>query len=281
MRSLFGPVQGGFQERRDGLTRARHSTELRRMRTLVLMRHGATLWGEENRFAGWGDTPLSETGMKEARKAAATLVRSGLSFDIGYTSCLRRAQQTLDIALDEMQQRDLPVRREWRLNERHYGALQGETRSAMIDRYGNSHVVEWRRSFDAIPPALKDDDPRWQEQLDRLPQIPIADQPRTESMAQAADRIAPLWHEAIRPDLAAGKQLLVVAHTSALRGLIRLIEGLSDKEAADFRIATAIPRVYVMDEDFRPIRKMDLSEGMAASIRHWVTALKPRRIGWI
>ncbi|MFO1121617.1 MAG: 2,3-bisphosphoglycerate-dependent phosphoglycerate mutase [Hyphomicrobiales bacterium] len=251
------------------------------MPTLVLMRHGATLWGEQNRFAGWGDTPLSETGMKEARKAAQALVRSGLQFDLCYTSCLARARQSLDIMLDEMKASELPVRREWRLNERHYGALQGETRAAMTERYGNSQVVAWRRSFDVVPPPLDEGDPRWQEQLARLPMIPLADQPHTESMAQAAERVAPLWHESIAPDLKSGKQLLVVAHTSALRGLIRIIEGLNDADAAAFRIATAIPRVYVLDDDLKPLKTVDLTEGVASSLRHWFTALKPRRIGWI
>lgn len=251
------------------------------MPTLVLMRHGATLWGEQNRFAGWGDTPLSETGKKEARKAAQSIVRSGLSFDRCYTSCLLRAQETLALMLSEMQAPDLAVRREWRLNERHYGALQGETRSAMVDRYGNGAVVEWRRSFDAVPPPLADDDPRWIEQLGRMPQIPPVEQPHTESMAQAAARVAPVWHESLAPDLRAGHRLLVVAHTSALRGLIRIIEGLDDTDAAAFRIATAIPRVYALNDDLSPLESIDLTEGLASSLRHWFTALKPRRVGWI
>ncbi|MEP7171915.1 MAG: 2,3-bisphosphoglycerate-dependent phosphoglycerate mutase [Aestuariivirga sp.] len=251
------------------------------MPTLVLMRHGATLWGQENRFAGWADTPLSNTGVKEAESATRTLAKAGLAFDICFTSHLKRARQTLEIVAGSKGPTIGNIISDWRLNERHYGALQGETREAMVERYGNQQVVAWRRSYAAVPPPLSEDDPRWREQLQRLPDIPVDDQPRSESMATAALRVEPVWHARMAPELKAGKQLLVVAHTSSIRGLARLIEGLNDQEAEDFRIATAIPLVYLLDDDLKIIRRTDLSEGLVNSWRHWTNRLKPRRLGWI
>jgi 2,3-bisphosphoglycerate-dependent phosphoglycerate mutase len=251
------------------------------MPTLVLMRHGATLWGQENRFAGWADTPLSDTGVKEAQGAAQTLAKAGLAFDICFTSSLKRARQTLEIVAGSKGPPIGNIISDWRLNERHYGALQGETREAMIERYGNQQVVAWRRSYAAVPPPLSEDDPRWQEQLNRLPDIPVDDQPRSESMAMAALRVEPIWHTQMAPELKAGKQLLVVAHTSSIRGLARVIEGLDDQQAADFRIATAIPLIYLLDEDLKIVRRTDLNDGMVSNLRYWANRLKPRRLGWI
>ena len=245
------------------------------MPTLVLMRHGATLWGQENRFAGWADTPLSDSGVKEAQDAARTLAKADLAFDICFTSSLERARQTLEIVINS---KGLPIGNiisDWRLNERHYGALQGETREAMIERYGNQQVVAWRRSYSAVPPSLHEDDPRWREQLQRLPDISIDDQPKSESMAMAALRVEPVWQARMAPELKAGKQLLVVAHTSSIRGLARVIEGLNDQEAANFRIATAIPLVYLLDDDLKVIRRTDLNDGMVNNLRYWMNRLKP------
>lgn len=251
------------------------------MPTLVLLRHGATLWGQENRFAGWADTPLSDTGVKEARDATRTLAKTGLAFDICFTSSLQRAQQTLEIVADSKGPPTGKIISDWRLNERHYGALQGETREAMIEKYGNQQVVAWRRSYAAVPPPLLEDDPRWLEQLQRLPDITVDDQPRSESMAMAALRVEPVWHTRMAPELRAGKQLLVVAHTSSIRGLARVLESLNDQEAADFRIATAIPLIYLLDDDLKFIRRTDLNDGMTNNLRYWVNRLKPRRLGWI
>jgi 2,3-bisphosphoglycerate-dependent phosphoglycerate mutase len=251
------------------------------MPTLILIRHGATLWGQESRFAGWGDTPLSDTGIKEAHDAAQTLANANFAFDICYTSPLKRAQQTLEIVAQSKGSSTGNIITDWRLNERHYGALQGETRADMIKKYGNQQVVDWRRSYAAVPPPLEDDDPRWLEQLKRLPEIAGSDQPKTESMAIAAERVTPVWHTRMVPELKVGKQLLVVAHTSSIRGLVRVIEGLSDEEAAGFRIATAIPLVYLLDDDLTVIRRDELSDGMLSSLRYWANRLKPRRLGWI
>jgi 2,3-bisphosphoglycerate-dependent phosphoglycerate mutase len=251
------------------------------MPILVLMRHGATFWGEENRFAGWGDTPLSPAGFAEAKTAAAILAKPDFSFDVCYTSELVRAQQTL-AALTTIKPSLLSVvHTDWHLNERHYGALQGETRSAMIEKYGNQKIVEWRRSYTAVPPPLSEDDPRWLEQLQRLPGIPLAEQPRTESMAVAAQRVTPFWQSHIAPDLKAGKCVLVVAHTTSIRGLARAIENLSDEDAANIRTATAVPLVYQLDANLRLISKSYVNIGMSGTLRNWTNWLKPRGWGWI
>lgn len=251
------------------------------MPKLVLMRHGATLWGQENRFAGWGDTPLNETGFKEAANAAKALAKTNLHFDVCYTSELKRAQQTLAALGQTNAIANANIQSDWRLNERHYGALQGETRAAMIARHGNEKVVQWRRSYSAVPPPLEEDDPRWQEQLQRLPYIVKSDHPKTESMAMAAERVAPVWHERIAPDLKRGGQVLVVAHTSSIRGLARIMEGLNDEASENFRIATAIPLVYALDDDLNVLGKTDLRQGFAGGLRYWANQLKPRRLGWI
>lgn len=243
------------------------------------MRHGATLWGQENRFAGWADTPLSDAGWKEARQAAQAMRRAGLAFDRAFTSRLLRAQETLEAVLREMATPDLPVETDWRLNERHYGALQGETRPAMIEKHGNAQVVAWRRDYRARPPLLEENDPRWLEQLERFPDIEPALLPRGESLGEAAERVLPVWRDRIAPALKAGERILVVAHTSSIRGLARAIEDLSDDASAAFRIATAIPRLYTLGEDLRPLSTQDLGAGGRAGIRYWANKLKPRRLG--
>jgi 2,3-bisphosphoglycerate-dependent phosphoglycerate mutase len=245
------------------------------------MRHGATIWGEENRFAGWGDTPLSPKGVEEAHAAARSMKRHGLHFDRYLTSRLLRAQQTLDAVAAELGPIARGIEMDWRLNERHYGALQGETRSNMIACHGNRQVVAWRRSYDATPPLLDRDDPRMIEQLARLPEVPIAQHPRGESLGQAVARTAPYWFSTVAPALAAGENVLVVAHTSSIRGLAKEIEGLEDAEAAAFRIATAVPRIYAFDNAMRVKSSTDLTEGMGAQLRAWTNRYKPRGLGWI
>lgn len=251
------------------------------MPTLVLLRHGTTVLSEESRFAGWADTPLSAAGMAEARAAGRVLATAGFRFDFAATSRLVRAQQTLDIALGEMKSPEPVILRDWRLNERHYGALQGERRIAMVERYGNEQVALWRRDFNAVPPLLEDDDPRFLEQVSRLPDIPDASQPRSESMKAAAERVAPVWHEHIAPALKAGRSTLVVAHTSAIRGIARVIEGLDDEACGSFRIATAVPRVYQLDGALAVRSKSDLTGNAGSVFRYWMNRLKPGWVGWI
>jgi 2,3-bisphosphoglycerate-dependent phosphoglycerate mutase len=251
------------------------------MPTLVLMRHGATIWGEENRFAGWGDTPLSAKGVEEARAAARSMKRHGLHFDRHFTSRLTRAQQTLDAVTAELGISARGVETDWRLNERHYGALQGETRSDMINRFGNRQVVAWRRSYDATPPLLEPDDPRLAEQFARLPDLAQSQHPRGESLGEAVARTAPCWFSTVAPALAQGQNVLVVAHTSSIRGLVKSIESLDDEEAAAFRIATAVPRIYEFDGALKVMSCADLTDGVGAQLRAWTNRLKPRGLGWI
>ena len=251
------------------------------MPILVLMRHGATLWGQENRFAGWGDTPLSDGGFNEAKRAGHVLTKANFSFDVCYVSELSRAKQTLSTLIENGLTIGNDIQFDWRLNERHYGALQGETRAAMVEKYGNNQVVEWRRSYTATPPQLPENDPRWLEQLQRLPNLSLEQQPKTESMAAAANRVAPVWANYITSDLKSGKRVLVVAHTSSIRGLARAIEGLSDEVSESFRVATAIPLVYKFDDDLKVVNKADLKDGLSGSIRYWSNQLKPRKLGWI
>ncbi len=248
------------------------------MPTLFLIRHGATQWAEENRFAGWGDTPLSDRGLSQALSVAQNLKKAQISFDICFTSQLTRARQTMDAIAQELSLPEHALNYDWRLNERHYGALQGEPRTAMIKKHGNAKIVEWRRTYHGQPPQLEEDDPRWGEQLERLSEIPDMQHPRSESMAQAVMRVAPLWSDEIAPALRAGKALLVVAHTSSIRGLVRHIEGLDDAQCAAFRISTAVPRHYELDDNLRPLEVRDLAHGVKAKIRYWVNRKKP---GWL
>ena len=243
------------------------------MPTLVLMRHGATILGEEKRFSGWADTPLSEIGLAAAERSAIALENAGFIFDLCLTSCLARAQQSLAIIQARLHLPDSVIRRDWRLNERHYGSLQGEMRTAMIERFGNAQVAEWRRSYDARPPSLDIEDPRWREQLVRLPDISAQHQPRGESLRDAVARVSPVWPELIVPALKAENCVLVVAHTSSIRAIARAIEGLNDEECASFRIATAIPRCYELDGSLSLISRTDLSEGMESRLRYWSNRL--------
>ncbi len=245
------------------------------------MRHGATIWGGENRFAGWGDTPMSATGVAEVRDGARVLCKTGLTFDLCVTSRLRRATDSLGIVGEVMPLGSARLLSDWRLNERHYGALQGETRAAMIERYGNEQVVAWRRSYDARPPLLGDEDPRWLEQIARFPDIPLDSHPRGESLADAVERITPVWTDSIAGALRAGGNVLLVAHTSSMRAIVRAVEGLDDAASAAQRFATAVPRAYAFDEDLRVVSRADITGGLRLRLRHWSARLKPRRLGWI
>jgi 2,3-bisphosphoglycerate-dependent phosphoglycerate mutase len=252
------------------------------MSTLVLVRHGKTEWSSQNRFAGWADAPLSATGMQEARLAGQSLAAAGLRFDLCCTSYLSRAAKTLEILLEELGQGDVPVERSWRLNERHYGALQGFNRAKMALQYGNDKVAAWRRSFTAEPPALPDDDPRLPALDPLYAGIDPALLPRSESLEQAAARVAPWWREFLAPRLSQGRNVLVVAHTSSIRGLVREIERLSGEEAAEFRIATALPVVYTLDAELKVTDKQELTAGWSSRLRKFINKHKPgTRISWI
>jgi 2,3-bisphosphoglycerate-dependent phosphoglycerate mutase len=248
--------------------------------TLILLRHGESQWNALNLFTGWVDVDLTDKGRAEAVRAGQLIAALDHQPDVLYTSLMRRAITTAHLALDAADLLWIPVHRDWRLNERHYGSLQGETRGAMIARYGNAQIVQWRRSYADVPPFLEDGDPRWSEQLARLSMVPHDRQPRAESLRQAAERVAPVWDELMVPGLLAGHNLLVVAHTSAIRGLARVIEHLSDEQCEAFRIATAIPRIYLLGDDLQVRDKIDLNEGLGSSLRYWGNRLKPRGLGW-
>jgi len=252
------------------------------MSTLVLVRHGKTEWSSQNRFAGWADAPLSATGIQEARGAGRALVAAGFRFERAYTSYLSRAVRTLEVVLDELGQGDIPVERSWRLNERHYGALQGFNRAKMALQYGNDQVALWRRSFTAEPPALPEDDPRLPSLDSLYAAVEPALLPRTESLQQAAERVGLWWRDILAPALTGERQLLVVAHTSSIRGLVRQIEGLSDAAAAHFRIATALPLVYTLGDGLEVLNRQELTGGWSGRVRHFVNKHKPgKRISWI
>lgn len=251
------------------------------MPTLILVRHGATQSAKENRFAGWADTCLSESGHHEALMAARSLKRSGYLFDVCYTSQLERARQTTAIMANKLELPQETINHDWRLNERHYGALQGELRSEMINQHGNAKIVEWRRDFHAIPPKLTDNDPRWLEQLGRFPDIPPQLQPQSESMAQAALRVEPFWTNELVPALKANERVLVIAHTSSIRGLVRCIEGLDDTQCAAFRVPTAVPQIYKLNDDLTLLKSEHLTSGLSSKVRYWINRKKPRWLGRI
>jgi 2,3-bisphosphoglycerate-dependent phosphoglycerate mutase len=220
--------------------------------TLILLRHGNSEWNQKNLFTGWVDVRLTEQGIGEAKRAGELLAESGLHPDILYTSLLTRAIQTANLALDVADRAWIPVKRDWRLNERHYGALQGLDKAETLAKYGEQQFMEWRRSFDVPPPALADDAEWSQFGDDRYADIPDAVLPRTESLKLVIDRMLPYWESDITKDLAAGKTVLVTAHGNSLRALVKHLDGIGDDDIAALNIPTGIPLVYELDDDFRP-----------------------------
>ena len=220
--------------------------------TLILLRHGNSEWNQKNLFTGWVDVRLSEQGVAEATRAGELLAESGLAPDILYTRVLTRAIQTANIALDVADRAWIPVKRSWRLNERHYGALQGLDKAETLEKYGPEQFMLWRRSFDVPPPPLPDDS-EWSQVGDpRYADVPDAELPRTESLKLVIDRMLPYWESDITKDLAAGKTVLVTAHGNSLRALVKHLDGISDADIAELNIPTGIPLVYELDDDFRP-----------------------------
>jgi 2,3-bisphosphoglycerate-dependent phosphoglycerate mutase len=222
------------------------------MPTLVLLRHGESTWNKENRFTGWTDVDLSETGVTEAHEAGRLLREGGYRFDVAYTSVLKRAIRTLWIALDELDQMWLPVVNTWRLNERHYGALQGLNKAEMAVQYGDEQVKIWRRSYDVPPPALEADDERFPGRDPRYAGLADADLPRCESLKDTVARFLPYWHSDIAPALRDGRRVLVAAHGNSLRALVKYLDGISDEAIVGLNIPTGVPLVYDLDTDLRP-----------------------------
>jgi 2,3-bisphosphoglycerate-dependent phosphoglycerate mutase len=221
------------------------------MPRLVLLRHGQSIWNRDNLFTGWTDVPLSEAGVAEAERAGRRLVDDGFQFDVCFTSYLRRAIHTLHIALDVMDQLWLPVEKSWRLNERHYGSLQGLHKDQMREMAGKEQVHAWRRSFSVRPPALDVDDPRFPGHDRRYTALSDDEMPRTESLEDTVKRTLPYWDEAIAPALGAGRDVLISAHGNSLRGLVKYLESISDDDIPGLEIPTGEPWIYDLDDAMR------------------------------
>lgn len=232
--------------------------------TLVLLRHGESTWNLENRFTGWTDVGLTATGEAEAREAGRLMKAEGLEPDVVHTSVLRRAIETADLALAEAGWEDLPTQRSWRLNERHYGALQGLNKIETAEEYGKEQVHVWRRSYDVPPPALDPDDERHPSRDPLYADVPPDQIPSSECLADVVDRMLPYWFDVIVPQLEDGLTPLVVAHGNSLRALVKHLDEISDVDIVDLNIPTGIPLVYELDDDLRPISSRYLGDEEAA-----------------
>ena len=235
------------------------------MPTLVLLRHGESIWNKENRFTGWTDVDLSEAGREEAREAGRLLKEGGYAFDLAYTSVLKRAIRTLFIALDSLDQLWLPVEKHWRLNERHYGGLQGLNKAETAEKHGEAQVKIWRRSYDIPPPPLTADDPRHAARDPRYANLAPAEIPLAESLKDTVDRFLPYWHRAIAPAIRGGQRVLIAAHGNSLRALVKYLDDVSDEAIVGLNIPTGIPLVYELDESLRPRKHFYLGDPDAAA----------------
>jgi 2,3-bisphosphoglycerate-dependent phosphoglycerate mutase len=235
------------------------------MYTLVLIRHGESTWNLENRFTGWTDVELTPTGAEQARLAGRLLKEAGLDFDVAYTSVLKRAVWTLWHALDQMDRTWLPVLHSWRLNERHYGALQGLNKAETAKQYGDAQVLVWRRSYDTPPPALAPTDPRSERQDVRYAKLKPDDVPLTECLKDTVERVMPLWNDSIAPAIKAGKRLLIAAHGNSIRALVKYLDGVADADIVGVNIPNGIPLVYELDADLKPIRSYYLGDAAAVA----------------
>jgi 2,3-bisphosphoglycerate-dependent phosphoglycerate mutase len=243
------------------------------MKTLVLLRHGESTWNKENRFTGWTDVDLTEKGVEEARAAGRLLAREGFDFDLAFTSVLKRAIRTLNLALEEMDRLWLPVEKDWRLNERHYGALQGLNKAQTAAKFGEAQVLAWRRSYDIPPPALEPSDPRHAASDARYARLPDGSVPLTECLKDTVARVVPYWKEHIAPRVAAGERVLVAAHGNSLRALIKHFDGMSDEAIVAENVPTAIPLVYELDDELRSRGRRYLGDPAAvAAAMHSVVA---------
>lgn len=230
------------------------------MYKIVLLRHGESLWNKENRFTGWTDVDLTEKGEEEARSAGRLMKDAGFVFDIAFTSVLTRAVRTLWLALQEMDSVWIPVINSWRLNERHYGALQGLNKAETAQKYGDDQVLIWRRSYDTQPSALSIDDDRYPGKDRRYKALTKEELPLTECLKDTVARFLPYWHESIIPVVKSGKRVLIVAHGNSLRALVKYLDNVSDQEIVELNIPTGIPLVYELDKDLKPIKSYYLGD---------------------
>ncbi len=230
------------------------------MRTLILLRHGQSTWNEANLFTGWTDVPLTRKGAEEASQAGRLIREAGNSVDMAFTSVLQRAIKTLWLALEEMDRMWIPVEQSWRLNERHYGDLQGANKLETVEKHGADQVQIWRRSYDIPPPALDPNDERNPRNDARYASLGSEEIPLTESLKLTVDRVMPYWHERIAPELSAGKQILIASHGNSLRALVKYLDGVSEKDIVRLNIPTGIPLVYELEDDLTPIRNFYLGD---------------------
>jgi 2,3-bisphosphoglycerate-dependent phosphoglycerate mutase len=233
------------------------------MHKLVLIRHGESIWNQENRFTGWKDVDLSSKGVNEARTAGELLKDEGFDFDIAYTSVLRRAIRTLQIILNEMQLSWIPVVKTWRLNERHYGALQGLNKSEMAAQFGEEQVLIWRRSYDTPPPAMELADERYEGGTPRYAELKEGEFPLTECLKDTVARVLPFWESDIVPAIRSGKKVIIAAHGNSLRALVKHLDDVPDNEIVNLNIPTGIPLVYELDDDLKPIKHYYLGDADA------------------
>ena len=237
----------------------------RTMYKLVLVRHGESTWNLENRFTGWTDVDLTPTGVAQAKEAGCLLEAEGYEFDVAYTSVLKRATRTLWHCLDEMDRTWLPVVHSWRLNERHYGALQGLNKADMAKQYGDAQVLQWRRSYDTPPPALEPTDPRCERADLRYAHLQPTQVPLTECLKDTVARVLPFWNDTLAPAIRSGQRLLVAAHGNSIRALVKYLDQISDQDIVGLNIPNGIPLVYELDADLKPLRHYYLGDAAAAA----------------
>jgi 2,3-bisphosphoglycerate-dependent phosphoglycerate mutase len=235
------------------------------MHRLVLLRHGESTWNKENRFTGWHDVDLSEKGREEAREAGRLMAEQKFEFDVAYTSVLKRAIRTLWSSLDEMDMMWIPVHRSWRLNERHYGSLQGLNKAETAAEHGEAQVKIWRRSYDIPPPALTEEDPRHPSHDRRYASLSPSELPLTESLKDTVARFLPYWHQTIAPEIQAGKRVLIAAHGNSLRALVKYLDNMSEQDIVDLNIPTGIPLVYQLNDDLKPLQHYYLGDADAVA----------------
>ena len=235
------------------------------MHKLVLLRHGESEWNQENRFTGWHDVDLTAKGEDEGRRSGQLLKDEGFAFDVVYTSLLKRAIRTMWLALEELDQTWVPVHREWRLNERHYGALQGLNKAETAAKHGEDQVLIWRRSYDVPPPALDPDDERHPGKDRRYANLPAENLPLSECLKDTVDRFMPLWQDTIAPVVQEGKSVLIVAHGNSLRALVKYLDGVSEEDIVGLNIPTGMPLVYELDADLKPLGRRYLGDPEAVA----------------
>ena len=235
------------------------------MYKLVLIRHGESTWNLENRFTGWTDVDLTDTGVAQAKQAGQLLKADGYDFDVAYTSVLKRAIRTLWLTLDEMDRTWLPVQKCWQLNERHYGALQGLNKGETAKKFGDEQVLVWRRSYDTPPPALEANDPRSERSDRRYANVAANDVPLTECLKDTVERVVPFWNESIAPTIKSGQRVVIAAHGNSIRALIKYLDDVSDNDIVGLNIPNGIPLVYELDENLKPIRHYYLGDAEAAA----------------